>query len=49
MIDNYIIIGVILLILGLAGWYLIRAKRKGSKCAGCPYACGCEKSGCNEQ
>ena len=34
--ETYIVIGIILLILGLAAWYVIRAKKKGKKCIGCP-------------
>ena len=33
---DYLIIGVIALILGLAGWYVYRAKKSGKKCIGCP-------------
>ena len=41
---------VILLLAALAGgivWYLIRAKNRGDKCVGCPYAkkCGGKCSG----
>ena len=40
-----------LILLGIAGgivWYLLRAKRRGDKCIGCPYAKNCE-SGCGEK
>ena len=33
---NLIVIGVLALILGLAGGYVYRAKKKGVKCIGCP-------------
>lgn len=36
---NWIIVGILLVIIGAAGIYLVRAKRKGEKCIGCP-ACG---------
>ena len=45
--ENYIIIAIILLILGGIIFYLVRSKKRGDKCVGCPYAkqCGgkCEK------
>lgn len=45
--DNVILILVLAAILGLAVWYLIRAKKKGQKCIGCPSgSCGCE-GGCS--
>lgn len=32
---------VLLLIVGGAGWYLYRAKKRGVTCVGCPHAKGC--------
>ena len=47
---DYIAIAAIVLIVGAAAFYLIRAKKRGEKCIGCPYAkqCGgkCD-GGCN--
>lgn len=44
---DFVILAVILLIIGGAGFYVYRAKKSGKKCIGCPYAgnCGgkCEK------
>ena len=42
---------VVLVLLALAAgilWYLIRAKKRGEKCVGCPYAkqCGTKRNGC---
>ncbi|MBQ8684187.1 MAG: FeoB-associated Cys-rich membrane protein [Clostridia bacterium] len=34
--DDLIIIGVLLLLVGLAVWYIVKAKRSGKKCIGCP-------------
>ena len=45
--ENYIAICVILLIVGLAAWYIIRAKKKGKKCIGCPDGCCPSKDNCN--
>ena len=57
IITNIIIIAVILLIVGLAVFYVIKAKKSGKKCIGCPdsgtcgasskaSACSCGCSGC---
>ena len=45
---DIIITIILLLILGGATAYIIRAKKSGAKCIGCPYAkeCGC-KYGCS--
>ena len=46
MID-YVIILAVMLIVGGAGYYVYRAKKRGQKCIGCPYAgkegCSCGK------
>ncbi|MBE6539819.1 MAG: FeoB-associated Cys-rich membrane protein [Ruminococcaceae bacterium] len=42
--ENYILVGVIALIVGAALWYIIRAKKKGKKCIGCPES-SCPSSG----
>ena len=41
--ETWIAIGVIVLIVGLAAWYVIKAKRSGKKCIGCP------NGGCSSQ
>ena len=38
---DYIAIAVIALIIGSAIFYIVRAKRRGEKCVGCPYAKQC--------
>jgi len=50
-IVDYIAIAVIALIVGASVFYIIRAKRRGEKCIGCPYAkkCGGKCSGCHRQ
>jgi hypothetical protein len=47
MVD-YIAIAIIVLIVGAALFYIIRAKKRGEKCVGCPYAkqCGGNSCGC---
>ncbi len=41
--QDYIIIAIVVLIVGLASWYIIREKRKGKKCIGCPHSGCCNK------
>ena len=38
---DIIVILIIALVVGCAGFYIIRAKRRGQKCIGCPYAKEC--------
>ena len=43
---DFIIIAVLAVILGLAAWYVIRAKKSGRKCIGCPEGgCSARKDG----
>ena len=46
-ITDYIVLGVIALVLVFAGLYIYKAKKSGKKCIGCPHSgsCGgnCEK------
>ena len=37
--ETYIVIAVILVIIGLAAGYVIKAKKSGKKCIGCPDGC----------
>ena len=50
MLDNIFIILIVAAVVGLAGFYIYRQKKNGSKCIGCPYGCSCssknEKGGC---
>ena len=43
---DYILIGVVVLILGLIVGFIYRSKKKGQKCIGCPDSGSCS-SGCN--
>jgi len=43
---NIIAILVVLAIVGLAAGYVIRAKKRGQKCIGCPDSRTCSKGGC---
>ncbi|MBQ6892706.1 MAG: FeoB-associated Cys-rich membrane protein [Clostridia bacterium] len=47
---DIIIVAVIVIIIGFAGFYVYKAKKSGKKCIGCPDGCSCdsEKGGtCN--
>lgn len=46
---DILIILVIAAVVGLAGWYLRRARKRGIRCVGCPGGCSCGgKCGCRE-
>lgn len=48
--ENAIIIVVLVIILGLAGLYVYKAKKSGKKCIGCPANGACSsqrKGGCS--
>ena len=47
---DYVIIAVVVAILGLAAWYIRRAKKKGVKCIGCPSGgtCSGKCAGCTQ-
>jgi hypothetical protein len=47
MIENIIIIAVLVIVVGGAVAYIVRAKKKGQKCIGCPYGASCTKSCCS--
>ncbi len=40
--DNFIVIAIIVVILALAIFYIVRAKKNGVKCIGCPDAKTCQ-------
>lgn len=42
--QDLIIVAIIVLIVGFATWYVIKAKKSGRKCIGCPDGCSCCKS-----
>ena len=49
---NVIAAVVLLAILGVAVVYVVRARKRGQKCIGCPNGCcpnSCNGSGCNGQ
>lgn len=46
MKENIIIIIIVALIVFLAIFYIIKAKKNGQKCIGCPYSKECSKKCC---
>ncbi len=42
---DFIIAAVLLIVVGLALGYIIKAKKSGVKCIGCPAACNCKSKG----
>ena len=44
---DIIVIAVVALIIAGAIAYIVRAKKKGQKCIGCPYAKNCGKADCS--
>lgn len=46
--ENVIIIAILVVIVGGAFGYIIKSRRKGNKCIGCPYADSCSKKNCGE-
>ena len=46
--EDIIIIVILAVIIGLAGWYVYKAKKSGKKCIGCPDGCSCsaKNTGC---
>lgn len=47
--ENVIVVVILLAIIGLAGWYVYKAKKSGKKCIGCPDGgcnCSSKMAGC---
>lgn len=43
---NFVLIAILFLIVGGIIFYLVRARRRGEKCIGCPYAKMCQSGKC---
>lgn len=45
--ENVIVVLILVAIVAGIIWYLVRAKKRGEKCVGCPYAkqCGSKHNG----
>ena len=46
--DNLIVIGILLVIVGAAVLYIWKEKKKGTRCIGCPAAGHCLANGCGK-
>lgn len=46
---DIIILGIIVIAIALAVGYIIKAKRSGKKCIGCPYSYSCGKKDCKKE
>ena len=44
---NYIIIAVLLAIVGAIVFFLVREKKRGVSCIGCPHAANCKEIKCS--
>ena len=44
---DYIILAIVAALAGLAIWAMIRSKKSGKKCIGCPDSCGCSSGNCS--
>lgn len=48
-LTDFIVIGIVAVIVGLAIAYIIKAKKNGAKCIGCPSGgCNCSSKSCSE-
>lgn len=46
---DVIAIVAVVLIVACAVFFIVRAKRRGQKCVGCPSGCNCNCSSCNDK
>ncbi len=44
---DFIAIGIILVVVGCAVAYIVKAKKSGKKCIGCPDSASCSAGGCS--
>lgn len=49
MVENIIVIAVVVVIVGLAGFYVYKAKKSGKRCIGCPDGGSCSGCSCGEK
>ena len=47
-LSDYIVLGVFVAIITLVIIFVIREKKKGTVCIGCPHAGSCSKKNCNK-
>ncbi len=41
---NFIIVGTLIIIIGAAIVYIVKSKKSGKKCIGCPSGCSCSSN-----
>lgn len=46
--ENILILAILMAVVGAAVWYIIKEKKKGRKCIGCPYS-GCASCHCKKE
>ena len=46
---DMIVIGILLILVGIAVFYIWKEKKKGTKCIGCPSAGCCSNKVCNDK
>ena len=46
---DFIVILILALLIGLAVCYIVKKKKSGAKCIGCPDGCCCSKSCCQNE
>ena len=44
--ENIIIVVALIMIIGFAVFYIVKAKKSGKKCIGCPYNDSCSSKNC---
>lgn len=45
--ENAIVIAILVVLIGGAIWYIVKAKKNGAKCIGCPSSGSCSSGSCN--
>lgn len=43
---DFVVAGILIIIVGAAVLYIIKEKKKGTRCIGCPSAGSCPSKGC---
>lgn len=46
IMTDILIIAIVILVIGSAAFYVIRSRKQGHKCIGCPYAKQAENGSC---
>lgn len=47
--ENIVVIGILMIIVGVAIFYIWKEKKKGTRCIGCPSAGCCSSKGCGSR